>query len=163
MRWPCRYVSSTAAPTASAIKSAVPRKKRSASGIVKPRWRTRSIFAIGAASIRLAELVHVRRDAALIERQRDVDRRRLACDGLLVPRRSAIVPDDEIAASLRQIGELEFPVGSGPREIWRVEHEDVPDHRMMHVAIDAHVARVAERHGLLLPGAVETDVERVVF
>src|SRR5689334_21047732 len=115
MRLPCRYVTSTAAPTANAIRSAVPTKSRSASGTAKPRCRLRSIVAIGTASIRLAEFVRVLRNAPQIEIERDIDGRRVARHHLLVPRRRAIVPDHEIALAFRQIVEPEFSVGTGPR------------------------------------------------
>ena len=64
---------------------------------------------------------------------------------------------------LGKSAKLETAIGAGSREIRRIEHEDVADHRMMHVAVHAHVARVTERDRLLLAGAIETDVERVVL
>src|SRR5690606_12565180 len=149
----------TAAPTASAMSTAMPRKRRNASGmLIAPRWPSRSIGRILAPSIRLAELVHVLRNAAQAEIETDLQRLRFPRYDLGMPGLGAVVPDHQVAAFGGETGQFEAPILAGAREMRRVQHEDVADHRMVHVAVDAYVAGARERdHGPFAFG-IQTDV-----
>src|SRR5438445_4313452 len=139
----------TAAATASAIRKAVPKKNLAASGSVKrPGVVSASVSAIGAASIGFAKLVQMLRYAALGQFERHVLLCMRAGGKGRLKRRGSIVPHNEVAVADGEAAQMKVPRSVGLGEIRRVQHQDMPHHRMVNVAVNAHIAGVVERDGL---------------